>query len=145
MSIDDGSWVALEANGRTSFVAVQKRLTHARPGLRHLLQLPVALSGLRLASYLDSLEFLLVEQAWHVAQGRNERTGEPCHVINPERVGTSNRDSSPQSWSGIESGRQVGTRFEGQTGHVLAHLMEELTTCCLACVRRRPRGAASRC
>lgn len=31
MSIDDGSWVAPEANGRTSFVAVQRRLTHARP------------------------------------------------------------------------------------------------------------------
>lgn len=52
--------------------------------LRHLVQLLVALSGLRLASYLDSLDFLLVEQAWHVAQGCNGRTTEPCHVIDPE-------------------------------------------------------------
>jgi len=52
--------------------------------LRHLMLLPVALSGLRLASYLDSPYFLLVEQAWHVAQGYNgdsraKRAGEPCH------------------------------------------------------------------
>lgn len=96
--------------------------------MRHLLQLPVALSSLRLASYLDSLDLLLVEQAWHVAQRCNERTGEPCHVINPERVGTSHRDSPSKSQSGIESGREVGTKFEGQTAMSQLIAMEELTT-----------------
>lgn len=47
---------------------MRERLIQCAASLRHLMLLPVAPSGLRLASYLDSL---LVEQAWHVAQGCN--------------------------------------------------------------------------
>lgn len=31
MGIEEGSWIARKTNGRTSFVAVQRRLTHVRP------------------------------------------------------------------------------------------------------------------
>lgn len=50
---------------------MRERLIQCAASLRHLMLLPVAPSGLRLASYLESLYFLLVEQAWHVAQGCN--------------------------------------------------------------------------
>lgn len=54
--------------------------------LRHPMLLPVALSGSRLATCLDSPFPLLAEQAWHVAQGCNrdsraKRAGGPVSLI----------------------------------------------------------------
>lgn len=71
MSIEEGSRNAPETSGRRSFIAMRGEVDTWAASLRHLMLLPVALSGWKLASYLDSLYFLLVEQAWHVAQGYN--------------------------------------------------------------------------
>lgn len=49
----------------------------SEPSLRHLGQLPVVLSGLRLASYLDSPGFSAAQGC--NGDSRAKRTGEPCH------------------------------------------------------------------
>lgn len=84
MRIDEGSWVAPWGKWQDELCRRAGEVDTWEASLRHLGQLPEAPSGLRLASYLDSLYFLLGQQAWHVAQGRNgdsraERAGEPCH------------------------------------------------------------------
>lgn len=162
MSIDEGSWVAPGANSSTGFVAVQTRLGHLRSACVTCYSFLWLSAVLRLASYLDSPDFLLVEQAWHVTQGCNgtaEQSEQASHAINPEWVGTSNRDSchpnpSPVSRFRLASGDQVRGAATSSTSSrcpsllfMIREMLDQRSpgVCHMCMCLSLPEGAASRC